>query len=66
VNVQVQLPEDIKTFIRRATGNYGKVKLVLQRNRFFVESPFPDVLQRLLKVQNSPCYASPTLLPKNS
>lgn len=25
------------------------MKLVLKRNRYFVESPFPDVLQKLLK-----------------
>ena len=26
-----------------------QVKLVLKRNKFFVESPYPDVLQRLLR-----------------
>lgn len=43
------LPESIKKFIRDCTLSYGKVKLVLQRNRFFVESAKPEVLQTLLK-----------------
>ena len=47
---QVELPDEIKVFIRESTGNYGKVKLVLHRNKFFVESPFPDVLRTILKV----------------
>lgn len=47
---QVELPDEIKVFIRESTGNYGKVKLVLHRNKFFVESPFPDILRALLKV----------------
>ena len=38
--------------MRASTGNYGKVKLVLQRNKFFVESAHPDVLRKLLKVPN--------------
>lgn len=43
------LPEGIKEFIKMCTFSYGKVKLVLKHNRYFVESPFPDVLQKLLK-----------------
>ena len=35
--------------IRTATKNYGKVKLVLQRNRYLVESASPEVLEMLLK-----------------
>jgi len=46
---KVALPEKIKEFIRECTMSYGKVKLVLQKNRYFVESPFPDILQKLLK-----------------
>ena len=56
----MQLPDEIRTFVRASTGNYGKVKLVLQRNKFFVESAFPDVLARLLKArapgQLIPCH----------
>ena len=29
-----------------------QVKLVLQRNRFFVESPHPNILKRLLKASH--------------
>ena len=53
---QVELPDEIKVFIRESTGNYGKVKLVLHRNKFFVESPFPDVLRTILRVRS--CAAS--------
>ena len=50
---QVELPDEIKVFIRESTGNYGKVKMVLHRNKFFVESPFPDILRTLLKASPS-------------
>ncbi|CAK0736769.1 General transcription and DNA repair factor IIH helicase subunit xpb2 [Coccomyxa viridis] len=46
---KVELPDEIKIFIWESTGNYGKVKMVLHRNKFFVESPFPDILRTLLK-----------------
>lgn len=48
---QVALPAEIRQFVQASTGNYGKVKLVLQRNAFFVESPFPDVLHTLLQAR---------------
>lgn len=48
---QVKLSEKIKEFIQESTGNYGKAKLVLQKNKFFVESAYPDVLKILLKVR---------------
>lgn len=47
--LQTRLPEEIARFIRESTLNYGKVKLVLQRNRFFVESAFPSILRKLLQ-----------------
>lgn len=53
--VQVALPPEIRQFVHASTGNYGKVKLVLQKNAFFVESPFPDVLHTLLQVVTLPC-----------
>lgn len=52
--VQVQLPPEISAFIQESTGNYGKVKLVLHRNKFWVESPYPDILRTLLKVMRPP------------
>lgn len=45
---KTRLAPDIVAFVRDSTQNYGKVKLVLQKNRFFVESPFPAVLRELL------------------
>ncbi|XP_072179023.1 general transcription and DNA repair factor IIH helicase/translocase subunit XPB-like [Diadema setosum] len=46
---KTSIPDGIVEFIKLCTLSYGKVKLVLKHNRYFVESPFPDVLQRLLK-----------------
>uniref|UniRef100_A0A672Y863 DNA 3'-5' helicase n=1 Tax=Sphaeramia orbicularis TaxID=375764 RepID=A0A672Y863_9TELE len=43
------VPEGIVQFIKLCTVSYGKVKLVLKHNRYFVESAFPDVIQRLLQ-----------------
>ena len=41
------LPE-INQFIKECTSNYGKVKLVLQQNRFFLESNEQSILRKLL------------------
>ena len=46
---KTRLPSEIRWFVRESTENYGKVKLVLQKNAFFVESPYPEVLKKLLK-----------------
>ncbi|KAF2357840.1 Helicase XPB/Ssl2 [Trinorchestia longiramus] len=43
------LPNGICDFIEACTLSYGKVKLVLKRNRYYVESDFPDVIQKLIK-----------------
>lgn len=45
---KTKMPSDIRWFIRESTENYGKVKLVLQNNKFMVESPDPHILRRLL------------------
>uniref|UniRef100_A0A183CD93 General transcription and DNA repair factor IIH helicase/translocase subunit XPB n=1 Tax=Globodera pallida TaxID=36090 RepID=A0A183CD93_GLOPA len=42
------LPSGIKQFIE-AMSLYGKVKLVLKKNAYFVESRHSDIVQRLLK-----------------
>ncbi|OQR93463.1 TFIIH basal transcription factor complex helicase XPB subunit [Thraustotheca clavata] len=44
-----QLPECIIKFIRECTTSYGKAKLVLHHNEFYVESLFPEVLRKLLE-----------------
>lgn len=46
---KTSVPEGIVQFIKLCTVSYGKVKLVLKHNRYFVESAFPDVIQRLLQ-----------------
>jgi DNA excision repair protein ERCC-3 len=43
------LPVTVSDFIYRHTKSYGKVRLVLRDNRFFVESEEPGVIQMLLK-----------------
>ena len=43
------VPDSIITFIRERTLSYGKVKLVLKHNKYFVESSHPETLQILLK-----------------
>ncbi|KAH8831522.1 DNA helicase [Flagelloscypha sp. PMI_526] len=46
---KVPVPDSILSFIRDRTLSYGKVKLVLKHNKYFVESSHPDTLQFLLK-----------------
>ncbi|PPQ63297.1 hypothetical protein CVT24_006742 [Panaeolus cyanescens] len=46
---KARLSDSIVTFIRSCTLSYGKVKLVLKHNKYFVESSHPETLQHLLK-----------------
>ncbi|KAG0231864.1 DNA repair helicase RAD25 [Actinomortierella wolfii] len=46
---KVPVPESILGLIRDCTLSYGKVKLVLKHNRYFVESSYPEMLQTLLR-----------------
>ncbi|XP_039045950.1 general transcription and DNA repair factor IIH helicase subunit XPB1-like [Hibiscus syriacus] len=46
---KTKLPKEMIDFIHASTANYGKVKLVLKKNRYFFESPFPEVLKKLLQ-----------------
>ncbi|CAA6671263.1 unnamed protein product [Spirodela intermedia] len=46
---KTKLPREMIDFIYASTANYGKVKLVLKKNRYFIESPFPEVLKTLLR-----------------
>jgi DNA excision repair protein ERCC-3 len=43
------LPNQVKKFIRDCTSKYGKAKLVLKHNKFYVESEYPMVLRELLR-----------------
>lgn len=46
---KTELPDVVARDIRTCTQRYGKVKLVLRENRFFVESADPEALQALLR-----------------
>lgn len=46
---KTSIPDGIIEFIKLCTLSYGKVKLVLKHNKYFVESPHPEVLQKILK-----------------
>lgn len=46
---KTSIPNGIIEFIQLCTLSYGKVKLVLKHNKYFVESPHPEILQKLLK-----------------
>jgi DNA excision repair protein ERCC-3 len=45
----VPVPDSVAKLIRECTLSYGKVKLVLKQNRYYVESQHPSILQRLLR-----------------
>ena len=50
------LPEEFKEWIEMVTQSFGKIKLVLKHNQYFIESPDPVALQKLLKdPQIGPC-----------
>uniref|UniRef100_M4BJQ9 DNA 3'-5' helicase n=1 Tax=Hyaloperonospora arabidopsidis (strain Emoy2) TaxID=559515 RepID=M4BJQ9_HYAAE len=44
-----RLPQGIVAFIKECTLSYGKAKLVLHHNEFYVESLYPEVLRKLLE-----------------
>lgn len=46
---KVPVPASVVQFIKDCTESYGKVKLVLKMNRYYVESAYPEILQKLLK-----------------
>ena len=46
---KTRLADAIVRFIEESTQNSGKVKLVLHKSKFYVESPFPQVLHTLLR-----------------
>ena len=43
------LPDEIRSFIRECTQAFGKVKLVLKHNRYYLETPDNKVLQKLMQ-----------------
>jgi DNA excision repair protein ERCC-3 len=47
---KTDVPDSVHAFIRQCTCTFGKAKLVLKENKFYVESAFPDVLRELLRL----------------
>ena len=43
------VPKSVETFVRYCTKRYGKVKIILHQNRFYVKSEHPNVLRELLR-----------------
>lgn len=46
---KVPVPDAVLDFIREYTASFGKIKLVLKQNKYFVESAHPEILQTLLQ-----------------
>ncbi|KAJ3047856.1 hypothetical protein HK097_011103, partial [Rhizophlyctis rosea] len=46
---KVTVPESVIANVKQCTMGYGKVKLVLKHNSYFIESSFPDTLRDLLR-----------------
>ncbi|GAA5980751.1 hypothetical protein JCM10908_001764 [Rhodotorula pacifica] len=46
---KVPVPDELCEFIRECTHSYGKVKMVLKKNKHFVESSDPETLRILLR-----------------
>ncbi|KIS68028.1 putative TFIIH/NER complex ATPase/helicase subunit SSL2 [Mycosarcoma maydis] len=46
---KVPVPDAVLEFIREYTASFGKIKLVLKQNKYFVESAHPEILQTLLR-----------------
>eukprot|EP00004_Rigifila_ramosa_P011255 TRINITY_DN2388_c0_g2_i1.p1 TRINITY_DN2388_c0_g2~~TRINITY_DN2388_c0_g2_i1.p1 ORF type:complete len:836 (-),score=202.58 TRINITY_DN2388_c0_g2_i1:283-2790(-) len=46
---KTDLSEEVVAYIRKCTKIFGKVKLVLKKNAFFIESSSAEILQEVLK-----------------
>lgn len=46
---KVPLSPRVEAFVRTCTAGYGKVKLVLRRGRYYVESEVKDLLRLLVR-----------------
>ena len=46
---KTNLPKEVEEFIRSCTYTFGKAKIVLKDNNFFIESKYPEVLKELLR-----------------
>ena len=48
----VEVPESVIEFIRRYTTQYGKAKLLLQDNKYYIESQYSKVLDALEEIDS--------------
>lgn len=46
---KTEVPNEVIQFIKKSTYTFGKAKIVLKDNTFFIESKYPDVLRELLR-----------------
>lgn len=46
---KTDVPASVITYIRECTYTFGKAKIVLKDNKYFVESQYPEILRELLK-----------------
>jgi len=46
-----KLPREVKDYIRECTKSYGKAKLVLKNNRYFIETEYEGILDDLLQLK---------------
>lgn len=46
---KVKVPRTVSDYITESTVSFGKVKLLLEKGKYFIESPHRDVLEELLR-----------------
>ncbi|KDN45399.1 hypothetical protein RSAG8_04986, partial [Rhizoctonia solani AG-8 WAC10335] len=66
---KVPVPDSVVRFIKDCTIHYGKVKLVLKHNKYYVESTHADILQNLLKdnaIRHARVIAPPPTVETNN
>ncbi|CAE6522954.1 unnamed protein product [Rhizoctonia solani] len=66
---KVPVPDSVIRFIKDCTIHYGKVKLVLKHNKYYVESTHADILQNLLKdnaIRHARVIAPPPTVEANN
>lgn len=49
---KTNVPVSVTNYIRECTYTFGKAKIVLKDNKYFVESQYPEILRELLKNPN--------------
>jgi DNA excision repair protein ERCC-3 len=46
---KTNIPQEVISFIQESTSTFGKAKIVLKNNAYYIESKYPEVLRELLK-----------------